>query len=240
MALRPKRVRPGLRTQCARRPAGDLHGDVAALRRKDGPTATGSFSMTTIEKTALGRLDREGRLLNAVLKSPTKKPGRFGFRGDIALKFQPQLADEKRPPDFSIEQVLTIAQEGESTIPILAGYLHSFAYLNVAAEVLDGLVSPNGTYFMYCNNIDLLAKYRVTLRDVTYYVLPCDESTVWKEMLDLMSIDKNDIKKLDTAGKLDYLLDAALGLEAKYETITYEKGLTLAEPVKNRNENRPV
>ncbi len=27
---------------------------------------------TTIEKTALGRLDREGRLLNAVLKSPTK------------------------------------------------------------------------------------------------------------------------------------------------------------------------
>ena len=28
-------------------------------------------------------------------------------------------------------------------------------------------------------------------------------------MLDLMGIDKNDIKKLDTAGKLDYLLDAA-------------------------------
>jgi len=24
----------------------------------------------------------------------------------------------------------------------------------------------------------------------------------------MMSIDKNDIKKLDTAGKLDYLLDA--------------------------------
>jgi hypothetical protein len=195
---------------------------------------------TTIDRTALGRLDREGRLLNAVLKSATKKPGRFGFRGDIALKFQSQLADEKRPPEFSIEQVLTVAQEGETTIPILAGYLHSFAYLNVAAEVLDGLLSPTGTYFMYCNNIDLLAKYRVTLGDITFYVLPCDESTVWKEMLDLMSIDKNDIKKLDTAGKLDYLLDAALGLEAKYETITYEKGLTLMEPVKNRNENRPV
>ena len=29
-----------------------------------------------------------------------------------------------------------------------------------------------------------------------------------------MSIDKNDIKKLDTAGKLDYLLDAAMGLRA--------------------------
>ncbi len=196
--------------------------------------------MTTIEKTALGRLDQEGRLLNAVLKAPTKKPGRFGFRGDIALKFQTQLADEKRPPEFSMEQVLTIAQEGESTIQILAGYLHSFEYLETAVRVLGRLFSPTGTYFIYCNNIDLLAKYRVSLDNFRFYVLPCDESTVWKEMLDLMSIDKNDIKKLDTAGKLDYLLDAALGFNAKYEPITYKDGLALMEPVKNRNENRPV
>jgi len=193
-----------------------------------------------IEKTALGKLDQEGRLLNAVLKGPTTKPGRFGFRGDIALKFQTQVADEKRPPEMSIEQVLTIAQEGESSIPVLAGYLHSFAYLKAVAEVLDGLLSPTGTYFMYCNNIDLLAKYRVTLGNITFNVLPCDESTVWKEMLELMSIDKNDIKRLDTAGKLDYVLDAARGIDAKYEDITYEQGLALMEPVKNRNANRPV
>lgn len=194
----------------------------------------------TIETTPFARLDAQGRLLNAVLKSPTTKPGRFGFRGDIALKFQAQVADEKRPPDFSIEQVLAIAQEGEATIPVLAGYLHSFAYLETASEVLDGLLSPAGTYFMFCNNIDLLAKYRLTLRNISFYVLPCDESTVWKETMDLLGIDKNDIKKLDTAGKLDYVLDTARGFEAKYETISYEQGLAKMEPVKNRNENRPV
>jgi hypothetical protein len=194
----------------------------------------------TIEKTALGRLDREGRLLNAVLKGPTKKPGRFGFRGDIALKFQAQVADEKRPPEFSIEQVLTIVQEGETTIPVLAGYLHSFAYLETASEVLDGLLSPGGTYFMFCNNIDLLAKYRIMLRGINFHVLPCDESTVWKEMMDLMGIDKNDVKKLDTAGKLDYLLDAATGFDGKYDDVFFEEGLARMEPVKNRNENRPV
>jgi len=196
--------------------------------------------MVDIEQTALDRLDREGRLLNAVLKGPTTKPGRFGFRGDIALKFQSQVADEKRPPDFSIEQVLTVVQAGEGTVPILAGYLHSFAYLSAVGEVLDGLLSPSGTYFMFCNNIDLLAKYRVHLGDIVFFVLPCDESTVWKEMLDLMSIDKNDIKKLDTAGKLDYLLDAAMGLDARYDNISFEQGLSLMGPVKNRNENRPV
>jgi hypothetical protein len=196
--------------------------------------------MTTIEKTSLGRLDQEGRLLNAVLKGPTTKPGRFGFRGDIALKFQAQVADEKRPPDFSMEQVLTVAEEGEPTIPVIAGYLHNFAYLSSVNEVLGDLLSPNGTYLMFCNNIDLLEKYKVNVNGITYHILPCDESTVWKEVLDLMSIDKNDIKKLDTAGKLDYVLDAAKGLSASYETISYDTGLERMQPVKNRNENRPV
>ncbi|MDD2876958.1 MAG: hypothetical protein PHT60_05120 [Acidiphilium sp.] len=196
--------------------------------------------MTMIKMTALNRLSEEQRLLNAVLKTPTTKPGRFGFRGDIALKFQTQFADEKRPPEFSIEQVFTIAEEGRPTIPVLAGYLHSFSYLKSVSEVLAGLLSPTGTYLMFCNNIDLLAKYRVTIGEITFFVLPCDESTVWKELQYLLSIDKNDIKKLSVAGKLDYLVDAAVKLDAKYEVISYEQGLARMEPIKNRNENRPV
>ncbi len=197
-------------------------------------------AQVTIESTALSRLDREGRLLNAVLKSPTTKPGRFGFRGDIALKFQTQVADEKRPPDFCIEQVLVITEDGESTIPALAGYLHSFAYLEAAAEVLDGLLRPEGNYFMFCNNVDLLSRYRVTLGGITFQILPLDESTVWKEMLDLLEIDKNDIKKLDTAGKLDHVMDAAKALKPAFDEISFAEGLKRMGPVKNRNENRPV
>lgn len=196
--------------------------------------------MTAIENTALGRLDKEGRLLNAVLKGETAKPGRFGFRGDIALKFQPQLADEKRPPDYSIEQVLTVAQDGESTIPVLAGYLHSFAYLTDVGRVLDGALRPDGRYFMFCNNIDLLAKYRTNVGDIPFQILPCDESTVWKEMMGLAGLDKNDFKKFDAGGKLDYLLDAATALDVSYEEISYKDGLKRMGPVKNRNQNRPV
>ena len=59
-------------------------------------------------------------------------------------------------------------------------------------------------------------------------------------MMDLAGVDKNDIKKLDTAGKLDYLLDAANNVDGSYADISYEEGLTRMEPVKNRNENRPV
>ncbi|MFG1379085.1 hypothetical protein [Xanthobacter autotrophicus] len=195
--------------------------------------------MTAIENTPLGRLDKEGRLLNAVLKQPTK-PGRFDFRGDIALKWQQQMADEKRPPEYTMEQVITYVEEGKPTIPVMAGYLQNFAYLSDVADVLGDALAPDGKYFIFCNNIDLLAKYRVTYGEKIFYVLPCDESTVWKEMTDLLSIDKNDVKKLDTAGKTDKVLDAALGWHEDYETITYEKGVSIMEPVKNRNANRPV
>ncbi|WP_298282066.1 hypothetical protein [Acidocella sp.] len=196
--------------------------------------------MTSIDTTALGRLEQAHRLLNAVLKAPTTKPGRFGFRGDIALKFQQQLADEKRPPEYSIEQVLVIAPENGGKLPFLAGYLHSFAYLADVAELLGPLLSPEGKYFMFCNNIDLLAKYSVKIGDITFIVLPLDESTVWVEMLELTGIDKNDVKKLTTAGKLDYLADKASDFSEPFEAVSYEDGMKRMGPIKNRNENRPV
>lgn len=197
-------------------------------------------TISTFGSTALDRLDREGRLLNAVFKGATTRPDRFGFRGDIALKFQTQLADEKRPPEYAMEQVLTIVPGGSSTIPILVGYIHSFAYLKTVSDVFDGLLSPDGSYFIFCNNIDLLAKYRVTIANIPFMVLPCDETTVWKEMMELMNVDKNDVKKLSVAGKLDNLLDAAIGYTGDFEPISFEEGLARMEPVKNRNENRPV
>ncbi len=196
--------------------------------------------MITIDETPLGRLDKEGRLFNAVLKGPTKIEGRFGFRGDIALKFQQQVADEKRPPEFSIEQVVTYGTDGEKTLPIVAGYLHSFEYLKTFVDVMGDILTPDGQYFMFCNNIDLRSKYQVKINGITFNILPLDESTVWKELLELLGIDKNDIKKLDTAGKTDYVLNAAKEFRDSAEEISFEKGLEVMEPVRNRNENRPV
>ena len=55
--------------------------------------------MTLITDTPFAKLDAEGRLLSPVFKGATSKPGRFAFRGEIALEFQKAMADEKRPPD---------------------------------------------------------------------------------------------------------------------------------------------
>ena len=66
--------------------------------------------------TAFARLEAEGRLLNPVLKGPTKKAGRFGFRGELALRFATRMADEARPPELTCDQVIATPLAGSQTV----------------------------------------------------------------------------------------------------------------------------
>ena len=192
------------------------------------------------EGTAFARLQAEGRLLNPVLKGATHKPGRFGFRGELALRFARQTADEARPPALSCDQVIAIARQGDTTLPFFAGYLLSFEHLKDVADTLGSALGAGGKYFVFCDNIDLSKKYQVPLSGALFYVLPIDESTVYNELLALLYLEKNDLKKLDTAGKTDRVADAAMTFAASFETISYAQGLALMGPVRNPNENRPV
>jgi hypothetical protein len=198
------------------------------------------MNMTKITDTAFAKLEQEGRLLNAVLKGPTERLGRIGFRGELALIFAEQFADEKRPPELSAEQVIAVANVGEPTIPFLAAYLLSFESLKTLAEVLKGLLSPSGKYFVFCNNIDLLSKYEVVIDGATFNVLPIDEATVYNELLELFYLDKGSLKRASTAGKTDAIADAALKFDGKFDAISFAQGVERMGPVRNRNENRPV
>ncbi|MDF0378736.1 hypothetical protein [Methylophilus sp. YYY-1] len=196
--------------------------------------------MTTMETTIFGKLNAEHRLQNPVFKDATKVPGRFGFRGELAIKFAAQLADEARPPEITCDQVMAYAQEGESGMPFFTGYLLSFGYLELLVEALKDVLLPEGKYIVFCNNIDLLKKYTVKMNGSTFYVLPIDEATVYNELLELLRLEKNDLKKLDTGAKLDAVIAKAMSFSANYPEITYEEGLQLMGPVRNPNENRPV
>ena len=127
-----------------------------------------------------------------------------------------------------------------STLPFFAGYLLSFAYLKDVAEVLGDALTAGGKYFLFCNNIDLSKKYQVPYKGAMFYVLPIDEATVYNELLELLYLERNDLKKLDTGAKLDVIADAAMKFDITFDTITYAEGLEVMGPVRNPNENRPV
>lgn len=201
---------------------------------------TATATQTEIQDTAFARLEAEGRLLNPVLKAPTHKQGRFGFRGELALRFSAKLADEARPPELTCDQVMAVATAGSTYLPFFCGWLLSFESLKDVAETLGDTLSAGGKYFLFCDNIDLSKKYQVPYKGAMFYVLPILENTVYNEMLELLYLEKGDLKKKDTAGKLDAVADAALKFDVTFDTITYSEGLALMGPVRNPNENRPV
>ena len=201
---------------------------------------TATLELKPTDDTAFARLESEGRLLNPLLKAATAKPGRIGFRGELALRFAPKLADEARPPELLCAQAMAVANTGEKTLPFFVGYLLSFEYLKDVADVLGDTLSAGGKYFLFCDNIDLSKKYQVPLNGAMFYILPILENTVYNEMLELLYLEKNDLKKKDTAGKLDAIANAALKFNQTFDTMTYEEGLKLMGPVRNPNENRPV
>jgi hypothetical protein len=195
--------------------------------------------MTTIETTPLNSLETEKRLLSPVYKGPAGKAGRFGFRGEIALKFAQQLANEARPPEVKIDQVMTVADQGAATLPFLAGVVTSLAHLELLCQVLSDKVDPAGKYFLFATNLDISKRYQIPYAGAKWYVLPLDEATVYNELLELFRIEKGDLKKLDTAGKLTAVADAAAAFTETWPEIAFEEGLRIMGPVKVR-ENRPV
>jgi len=196
--------------------------------------------MTTLDQTAFKQLEAEKRLQNPVFKGATGTTGRFGFRGEIAIKFAPKLADEARPPEVTADQVIAVAKEGDPGLDFMAAYLLSFEYLKPLADAIGPALKPDGKYFLYCNNIDLSKKYQVPYEGKTFYVLPIDEATVYNELLDLLYLERNDLKKLDTAGKVDRVADTALKFSGNFPSMSYEEGLRVMGPVRNPGENRPV
>lgn len=192
-----------------------------------------------IESTPFARLEQEGRLLSPVHKASTGKAGRFGFRGEIALEFQKVLADEKRPPAIKLDQVMMVAEEGGTGIPFLAGAALSLAHLPLLCEVLGDLIVPNGKYFFFAGNLDISTKFQIPCGGATFWVLPLDESTVYKELLDLFRMDASELKKRDTGGKIDAIADKAAQFTEQWNTISIEEGLRIMQPVRIK-ENRPV
>ncbi|MEM5299279.1 hypothetical protein VSR82_33825 [Burkholderia sp. JPY481] len=199
-----------------------------------------TLASPALSGTPFARLDREGRLLNPVFKGRTNAADRFGFRGELALRFGPHLADEARPPELSCEQVMAVANAGDPHVQFFAGWLLSFEHLTNVGEVLGEALSHHGKYFLFCDNIDLSSRFQVPYKEATFYVLPILESTVYNEMLELLYLEKGDLKRTDTAGKLDAIVDAAMQFSFSFDTISYAEGLKLMGPIRDPNENRPV
>jgi hypothetical protein len=170
---------------------------------------------TSTASPAFQRLEIEGRLLKPTLNGPTHAPGRHGFRGDIALTFDPPAA---------LESAFAVADGDAPTLSFLAGSLPTMRLLPALAAALGGNVKTGGKYFIYVADLERASRYQIELEG-SYYVLPIDDTSVYNELIDYLYLDKTRMKKMDTAEKVDAIADGGLKYSQKYESISYEEVL---------------
>ena len=173
--------------------------------------------MTTLAQSpAFERLEAEGRLLKPALNGPTRLPGRVGFRGDIALALAPTV---------TLEAAIAAADDGQLALSFLTGSLSTYRHLPALVEALGAGAKKDGKYFIYVSDLDRASRYRVQLEGLELYVLPIDDTSVYNELIDFLYLDKTKMKKMDTADKVDTIVDAALKYTQAYEVIDYEEGV---------------
>lgn len=95
----------------------------------------------SIEQSAFAGLDTQKRLLNQVFKGELSAQGRFGFRGELAIKFATAVADEARPPELLAQQVISSAEPGAKKISF---FLLSSVFW-VSGPAGNGVVRVSGT-----------------------------------------------------------------------------------------------
>jgi hypothetical protein len=171
---------------------------------------------TTLESPAFQRLEAEGRLLKPALKGPTRLPGRFGFRGEIALTLEPAV---------TLAEAIATADNGGETLSFLAGSLSTYKHLPALIDALGSNIKAGGKYFIYVSDLDRASRYQIEFSGVSFYVLPIDDTSVYNELIDFLYLDKMKMKKMETAEKVDTIADGALKYNQAYEVISYEEGL---------------
>ena len=173
--------------------------------------------MTSIESTAFGRLEAEGRLMKSAHKAPTHASGRFGFRGEIAITLDPLS---------NLEAVFAAAEGDDAALSFLAGSLTSYKQLPALVEAVGANLKPDGKYFIYVSDLERASRYSISFNGVPLTVLPIDDTSVYNELIDFLYLDKTKMKKFDTAQKIDSIVDAAINYDRTYEAISYEEGLS--------------
>jgi hypothetical protein len=179
----------------------------------------------------------EGNLLSATFSGPTTKANRYGFRGEIGLKFPESIAGEKRPPEIKADQVI-FAAEGDA-LTFLALHLSSLAHLDLVRETFGAALNATGKYFIFAGNVDIAKKYALDIDGVPFCVLPLDEATVYNEILDLFYLEKGDLKRLSSEAKIDAIVDAADNARGGFTPTPYAQALAEMGAVKVAD-NRPV
>ena len=145
------------------------------------------------------------------------------YRGDLVLEFgEITERGDMGPPKTVINQAVLLTVEDKTVL--LAGGLDELADLetvikNYDADYADGAI---GLFFVH----NIKDPMTVKLGSVNYILVPLDDGMIWNEILELLFIEKSDIKRQSAEEKVVTLYEELGTYKHKFPAVEFETALT--------------
>lgn len=183
--------------------------------------------------------DKQGLLFITSVLGATGEKGIDAFRGDLILiqgSFREGSTTDRKPPELLLHQAAILA-DGEKFI-FVSGLFSELKDVSVFVEKYLPALTPETATLFFVENI--ASPMQIELEGITFKFVPYKEGMVWNETLELLYIEKADLKGQSAEDKVVTVFDAAKGFSTKTPTIAFEDALGKTIVVKKEAAVGPV
>lgn len=184
-------------------------------------------------------IDKQGLTFITNVLGATSEKGISAYRGDLVLiegSLREGSATDRKPPELLLKQTAILANE--DSFIFINGLFDELAHVQIFVEKYRYALTPETLTLFYVENI--AEPMQVVLEGVTFKFLPYKEGMVWNETLELLYIEKADLKGQSAEDKVVTVYEAAKSFSTKTETIELAEALTKTIVVKKEMAVGPI
>lgn len=187
----------------------------------------------------LENYDKQGLLFITSVLGATSNKGVTAFRGDLVLKqgaLREGSTTDRKPPELVLHQA-AILGDSEKLI-FVSGLFFHLQELPIFIEKYRDALKPETVTLFFAENI--ANPMQMEVDGISFKFVPYKEGMIWNETLDLLYIEKGDLKSLSAEDKVVTVFEAAKGYSTKTDTISLADALTKTIVVKKEAGVGPV
>jgi hypothetical protein len=187
----------------------------------------------------LESFDKQGLTFITSVLGATSTPGVSAYRGDWVL-IQGALREgsttDRKPPELLLHQAAILADREKFIF--VSGLFAELQHVPIFVEKYQSALRPETVTLFFVENI--AAPMQVALEGVSFKFVPYKDGMVWNETLDLLYLEKSDLKGQSAEDKVVTACEAAKGFKVKTDPISYDEALTKTIVVKKEAAVGPV
>ncbi|MGR8929858.1 MAG: hypothetical protein ACU836_04390 [Gammaproteobacteria bacterium] len=184
-------------------------------------------------------IDKQGLTFIKNVLGATSDKGIQAYRGDLVLipgGLREGSTTDRKPPELLLKQTAILA-DAEKFV-FINGLFDELEDVKMFTERYKYALTPDTLTVLYVENI--ASPMQIQLEGVTFNFLPYREGMIWNETLELLYIEKSDLKGQSSEDKVVTLYEAAKGFSTKTAPISLEEALTQTIVVKKEAAVGPV